>query len=486
MVLISGTSLMVEDLPNSDVVDYQIENNVSKMGIKLKTSAKSHTCFQIYIAEEFRTEYTITDELSEKLIYFKDDNDLVRLLGNNPNETQEEEDIFSEPPVVEAPEFEKPLPVVHLEKKDEVEDEDVKDNDSTSENVGEGVEDGESGASKSDKSIIPEIDLEMANTELPEALLMIPNITDDLDSLKMQLKTKDAIIAQKDGNIQDLKNKIDESYKLQEMQLAEVEALYKQKMAECQNLISELEQRGVGVSLDEETSRFLKYINYARNNKAIVKEGFTQEEVMKFGALKSKYTILSCASGDSSYSMLKQLKKYLESGHDCVILDFSNDNFLASIFKLNPKVKNTMGLLKDDVNPLSLLTDINGTKFISTTSYNDIALLNIDWGTTLKKIDDLAGGKDVVMVFGSISNFNVRYTVSKLATIGKLFVFAKCSPIILSSLYSDIQFIPKNRVRIVALEYIDVVKVILSKLAESFEIFAFAGDVEWNKLDLKR
>ena len=30
MVLISGTGLDLADLPNGDVVDYQIENNVSK------------------------------------------------------------------------------------------------------------------------------------------------------------------------------------------------------------------------------------------------------------------------------------------------------------------------------------------------------------------------------------------------------------------------------------------------------------------------
>ena len=78
-----------------------------------------------------------------------------------------------------------------------------------------------------------------------------------------------------------MKNKIEESYKLQEMQLLEVETLYKQKMMECQTLITELEQRGQGITLDEETSNFLKFINYARNPKAIVKEGFTPDEVNK-------------------------------------------------------------------------------------------------------------------------------------------------------------------------------------------------------------
>ena len=495
MILISGTSLAKEDLPNYDIMDYLIENNTQKMGIKLRTSAKSPSCFQIYIAEELQAEYTITDELAEKLVYFKSDEELVKLLDGG---TTEEEDCFStktEPEIV-VPEFEKPKPMVFLEKKEEVKEEPTVSESNESENS-ETVIEGQEGVlpevkvpsvnldKDKNQSVVPEIDLEMANTELPDSFLMIPNINDDVDSLKMLLQNKDGIIAQKDGIIKDLKNKIDEAYKLQEMQLEEVENLYKQKMAECQNLISELEQRGTGVNLDEETSKFLKFINYARSNKAIVKEGFSQEEVMSLGVLRSKYTIFSYASGDSSYSMFKQIKKYIDHGRDCIVLDFSNDNFLASVYKMNSRVKNTMGLLKDDVSPLTLLSEVSNTKFIPTTSFNDIALLNVDWGKTLRKIDDLAGGKDVIMIFGAINNFNVRYTVSKLATIGKLFIFVKCSPVVLSSLYSDVQFLPKNRVRIVALEYIEIVKTILSELSKYFEIFAFSGDVEWNKLELK-
>lgn len=503
MILISGTTLVKEDLPNFDMMDYQIENDTHKMGIKLKTSAKSPSCFQIYISEDFRTEYTITDELAEKLIYFKSDDELVKLLDGG---SVEDEDCFSkdaEPEIV-VPVFDKPKPVVFLDKKETEENtEEINissnvDEDTLEDSNTEIVLEGQEGIlpevkvpsvsvdkGKKTQSVIPEIDLEMANTELPDSFLMIPNINDDVDSLKMLLQNKDGIIAQKDGIIKDLKNKIDEAYKLQEMQLEEVENLYKQKMAECQNLINELEQRGSGVNLDEETSKFLKFINYARSNKAIVKEGFTQEEVMSLGVLRSRYTIFSYASGDSSYSMFKQIKKYIDSGRDCIVLDFSNDNFLASVYKMNSRVKNTMGLLKDDVSPLTLLSEVSNTKFIPTTSFNDIALLNVDWGKTLRKIDDLAAGKDVILLFGAINNFNVRYTVSKLATIGKLFIFAKCSPVVLSSLYSDVQFLPKNRVRIVALEYIEMVKTILSELSKYFEIFAFSGDVEWNKLELK-
>ena len=70
MILITGTNIDVTQLPRYETMDYQIDN--SNMNIKLKTVAKSTSCFQIFIAEDKRAEYTITDELSSKIKYFKD------------------------------------------------------------------------------------------------------------------------------------------------------------------------------------------------------------------------------------------------------------------------------------------------------------------------------------------------------------------------------------------------------------------------------
>ena len=66
-----------------------------------------------------------------------------------------------------------------------------------------------------------------------------------------------------------------------------------------------------------------------------------------------------------------------------------------------------------------------------------------------------------------------------------MYVFAKCSPIILSALYSDVQFIPKERVNIVALEYIEVVKTILNAFSSNFNINAYDKAVKWNELGIK-
>lgn len=480
MILITGTNLTVSDLPNNDMVEYQIENE--KMNIKLKTVAKSPTCFQIYISEDKRITYTITDDIINKIIYFKDDDDLLEKLENG--ETSKERDIFDETPEevepVSAPDFSNIKKEVEPQKAEEKEEKKstgkVKANLEKKDEVEEVKEENSDSLSLSD--------MEEANTDLPEDMLQIPNISDDVDSLKELLNTKDKIITQKDGMIKELKQTIEDSYKTQELQLIEVEEMWMKKANELQNIVDELQASKGGLDLDPEMQNFLKFYNYAERNKAIAKEGFTDIERQNIGTLSSIYTVFASGSGESYYSMIKQIKKYIDKRPNCIIIDFSNDIYLSSLLKINGKNGNTLDLLKEDRNPLSLLQDINGTKYIPTISYNDIGLLAIDWVKLLRKIDDLASGVPVILLFGNINNFNVRYTVSKLASIMTFYVFVKCSPIILTALYRDLAFIPKERVNILAIEYIEVVKNILAEMAKYNNVTAFSSDVEWKKLGM--
>lgn len=557
MVLITGTDLEVNDLPNNDIVDYIIDN--VKMNLKLKTVAKKKDCLQIYIIESKRTEYTITDELASKIVYFKDDKDLLRMLKGGA--MSNEKDIFDadyNTPVANssvvntAQTFEIPKDENELDadfnegsllKVESVSDEDsgIEDiksdidiktkstmsNEEDNENIEIEQEkeefkdidinqdltqmdedDSYANSSESIRLELPKIELpklelketssetkeipnftrniEDADTELPDILLQVPNINEDIDSLREMIANKDKIIAQKDGIIQDLNRNIEEVYKGQEIQIAEIQQLFGEKLNEAQEIIERLETRLKNNYLADDVARFLKFHSYALKYKGRVTEGFTEEERSRMGKLSSNYTIVTCGSGESDYSMLKQVCKLIDSGRPVLVLDFSNDNFLASTYKVKPKNGNTMNLLNDDMSPLTLLKDINGVKFIPTTNYNDIALLNIDWPTMLRKIDDLAGGRHVVLVFNRFNTFSVRYTVSKLADIGKLHIFVKCSPIVLSTLYSDAQFLPQNRVNIVAVDYIDVVKAILGELSKLYNVYAVSSDVDWvGKLGVK-
>ena len=487
MILITGTNLTVNDLPNNDIMDYQIET--TRMAIKLKTIAKSSECFCIYIAEDKRTDYTITDEIASKIIYFKDDADLLNKLNNGAK--SDYVDPFEEKPVeekpVEAPSFEPPEPVVeetpvikvNLTKTDETsESKNDEHNESDSNNTHETVEEV--------PSLIPNVDIEEVSGELSETLFEIPNIGEDTDSLKEQLKTKDRIIAQKDGMISELKKKINDVYSLQEKELIEVEDTWKKKLEEAQGIITSLNNKASSAYiLDDETTNFLKFIRYAQNSKAIVKESFTDDELRELGSLASKYTAFACGPGDSNYNMLNQVSSFISRNPRYLIVDFTNDGFLSLMYKFKSSNENILGLLRDDVNPMSIMKNIQDVRYIPATSYNDITLLNIDWVKLIKKLDSVAYGTPVLFLFGNINNFAVRYTISKLANIMKLHIFVKCAPMILSSLYVDIQYIPRDRISsIVAVQYYEGVQNVLAEMAKRYPIIATVNEVDWNKLEM--
>lgn len=474
MILIGGTSYKVEDLPMHEVMEYQIETG-QPLAIKLKTVAKSPTCFNIYLNESLRSEVTLTEEIFGKVVFFRDDAELINLLDNGK---PEDGDIFEEESL-EVPEFEQPEIESTVE---EISKEDADDDLIDETNV-----DNEEEVVEKSPFELPE--LEEVDTELPDVFLQIPNIGDDTDSLKVQLENKEKLIKQKESMIKDLELQIGDAYKLQEIQMLEIKELYDKKMDEANSAISELKEKAHDIQIDEDSIKFLKFVNYSKNSKAALKEGFTEAEKKSLGKLHSTYSIFACSSGDSLYSMMKQIKKYIDKNPNVVIVDFSNDYYLNTSLNLKSKY-NSLDITKiadnSDIDIMSIFKTLGGnTKLAPTTLYNDISLLGIDWVDILRRVDDYASGVPVILLFNNINSFAVRYTASKLSTIGKLFVFAKCTPLVLSAVFGDIKFIPENRVSLVALDYIAVVKTILDVISKSYPMLAFANDVEWNKLGLK-
>lgn len=543
MILIGGTNLTVEELPMSDIIEYQIESG-KKLEIKLRTIGRTSDCFGIYLHESLRSEVTITDEIMDKLKFFNDDNQLISYLMGEPDDEETtflEEDLEVELPDFGVPksrqnqedeeledelsEFEADSEDIFGEKEEEIKDifdedfEDTSELESELEEIeeSEGIFEGKSTEDIFDEEVkvediveenndVEELEkdievsdskekeevpyyeqLEEVDTELPDVFLQIPNLGDDTDSLKLQLETKDRIIKQKEGMIKELEQEREEIYKLQELQIKEIQEVYNKKMEEVQKIIADLEKRVKGPQLDDESLEFLKFLNYSKNYRAALREGFSEMERMKLGRLNSKYYILGAGSGDSLYSMLRNVKSYIEKNNSAIVVDFSNDPFLSTAFakhikRVNGKKIYSIDLANSDTNLLEMFTSFSKTKVLFSNLYNDIGLLNLNWVEILKKVDEYAGGKPVIFLFNNINSFAVRYTLSKLATIGTLYVFVKCSPLILTTLYGDINFIPEDRVNIVAMEYIDVVKNVLNVISTKYQVIPFAKEVDWKKL----
>ena len=188
------------------------------MNIKLKTVAKSTSCFQIFIAEDKRAEYTITDELSSKIKYFKDDSELIMMLENG-GEIKPQKDIFDDDddpvPEVVVPTFEPPKNEEVVEEKKEEKSDSKKKSILDKDDIETPADFNENSKADDSDEIIPILDLPDADTDLPEDIIKIPNFSDDVDSLKLRLEAKDKEIAQREAMIREYENRINKEYEVQ-------------------------------------------------------------------------------------------------------------------------------------------------------------------------------------------------------------------------------------------------------------------------------
>lgn len=487
MVLIGGTTLSKDSLPLADLVEYEVVQDPMRLNMFLRTMAKSASCVKVYLQMEQKS-ITLIPEVDAKVEYYNDDAELISLLQNSDdgskklqavdpedddlNDTKEEEEEV-------APTFDEIVP------DEPVEDVPVQTEVPAQENVensNRGIEvepeDTQKVESKSEL-IIPSVD-----TDLPESFLIIPEVGDDIDKLKLAIKSKDDIIKAKDATIMELKASIDDMYATQEKDMKDVCDTYQKTVDEANETIAKLKEAINTSVVSDAEAGFLKYQNYATNYKGALREGMSDEDKKFLGKIGSKISIFAAGAGDSLFSMMGHVTKLADSNANVLFVDFTNTNYLMTKYRWHGKgtIFNMVydGLLIEDIIQKSEKAEI-----IQGTVYNDIALLTIDWLGVLKKVLDYAKGRHIIFLFGNINSFAVRYVVEKLASVGTLDVFAKASPLILTSTFSDLKFIPNNKVKLIVLDYIDVVKAIVTEINKTYAITAFSKSITWDKLGIK-
>lgn len=468
MILISGTNLKVEDLPLSDIMNYAVETQEQFVKIKLKTIATSSVCLGVYLHKDLKGKYEITEAVAKKLIYFNTDDHLKTLLVNGgkeePEPEVEQEPIEEESSVVDFGVSEQAKTSKHEAEVLEL----------TPEPVAEVVERKTTGGFV----LIETVDVESDPTDI---VFSIPTIAEDTDSIKEKLVSKDRIIAQKDAQLAEMLKSLDDLYKLQDIQLVEIKDVYDKRIDEANTALSMANQKLKEAAIPEDLNGFLKFASYAQNPRASLREGYTREEIQSLGKLTSKIHVFAMAAGDSNISFMKSLNDLIERKPNALIVDFSNDQSIISRQRIKPML-NSIHLKDPEIDVATVVHDLKGTMLIPTGVYNDIALLTMDWLNIIKRLDRIAKGRPIIFIFNSINSFAVRYTFSKLSTIGEGSVFVKCNPVILMSAFSDMSFIPENRFRVVALNHFDGVNTILERISKTHKTVAFKDGIDWKKI----
>lgn len=446
MILISGTKLGVENLPFSDVIEYQVEYDIQLLVIKLKTVAKSSSCFGVYLSTDLLSSLSLSQEVLEKTKTFSDDDELLFMLGNEKQQENNSTTTDNVESVFEDITFDDPV---------------QKYSTSVNFDVGDNIQ---------------EVDL-----SLQEDFLTIPNSVDDIDSLKQQLELVKMTNNQLRSQLQDKDSSIDDLYRIQEIQLLEMKEGFEKRANEANKTIQDLLDRVGKYEKQENSGILMSYSKFTKNPKAVINEGFTNSEISTVKKSKSKIFIFASTSGDSLHGMMKNIQSLINDKNNLLIVDFSNDYYIIGNHKIQSR--DTSLLLNDpSISVESLVRPLSKVKYIPTGFFNDIALLGVDWFSVINRLISYADGANIVLLFNNINSFSVRYTVSKLSTLGSLLIFAKSSPLVLATMSCDIAFIPSDRFRVVVMEYIDVVKDLLEKISSKYAVSAFKGYVNWSKL----
>jgi hypothetical protein len=452
MILIGGTELETHEMPLGEMMDYLVENNPQILDIKLKTAAKSANCMAVFVHSDI--EVNVPEEVQPKFSTFSTDDELIVLLGGASSKAVEDSD--------EQEDVEEQLPEVQ--------------------------EFGSNDNSTSITDYVPTeiremIDVEEVDPNL-DGFMVIPNIGDDIDDLKVRMATQQQIIQQKDDRIEEMKRTLDQIYENQEVALIEMRESYEKRVNEVNDTLDKMKQRIQDSELSNEERTFLRFSAYSQNPKAALREGFTQEEVNRLGNLQSPlYVLASGGGGESLRRMLGSVHELIEDGTKALIVDFSNDFFLNAKFG-NKSKESSIHLNNDDIAISTLVKEYNKAKVIPSNIYNDISLLTFDWVKIIKKLDVYAGGRPIILLFSDISSFSAKYTVSRLSSIGETFIFTHSNPTVLVTLYMELGYMPHKRFKVVAMNYIEVVEPTLRHLGDHYSTQAFGGKIVWSKINM--
>lgn len=445
MILICGIEVDPASLPLAKELEYKVNSNLSLIPIALKTQARTESCVKVYLKRGVSIPESTIKPIESKLVYFDSEADLVSMLRGTSVESKSEVNKSS------------------VDSSEESSEQMVMDSTGGKTAVGEPKL-----TTVSSDSAVGEI--QEVSMNLPDIFMRIP-MDDDEDSLKQLLRSKDNIIEQQKLQLQEFDATLLKTYSDAEQAINSVKEAYDKKLDEATVAVNTLKKQ----LNDEINYGYGKFKVYGQYRHAYLQEGLSDKEKACLPKDYSNIEVIACGGGQSLYRMFDMVKKNMdESKQPYVFIDITGDY----VSTLHYGCKDVALLLKD-----SLTAEIE-TKFTegcrkqgssviaSCDPYHDILLLGVNWGTFLNNVTKLFGNKvRVFILLNSIQSFAVEFTLAKLATILKSYIFVKSSPVLIKYLYGKMNTIPVARgIKWLASDYFESVHSMLSAVSAKYSV----------------
>lgn len=448
MILICGIDIDANSLPLAEELEYRVNADANLATISLKTQARTDSCVKVYLKDGISVADSVIKPIEHKLVYFKSESDLRKLLEGSADEVESEEASGKEG-VTESSEEVAPQKIIDLtQSKSSAEEPKI--------------------VSVSSDTVVGEI--KEVNMDLPEIFMHIPVEGDDEDSLKQALRSKDKIIEQLSMQVKEAYESV---YNECNEQIENIKSTYNAKLGEATVAVNTLKAQ-----LDNEINKgYGRYRVYGQYSHAYLQEGLSDEEKSCLPSNYNNIEVIACGGGQSVYRMFQMIEKNMkESETPFVFIDLTGDYYSSTHFKCGDVAL----LLKNELTEETKKEFTEGCRkqgnsvIASCNPYHDILLLGINWGTVIKNINKLFGDKiRVFVLLNSIQSFAVEYTLAKLSTILKSFVFVKSSPLLINYLFGKMTTIPISRgIKWLASDSFESVESLLKKVGSKYAVIA--------------
>lgn len=323
------------------------------------------------------------------------------------------------------------------------------------------------------------IEQEVENTNEPEQEVSTPelNIEDLVSGVKLENKEVIKLqeeITQKEQEIEELKNKLQE--KAQELESEKQKAI-KEKEIQEDNYKSMLMEKDT--QIERQKNGLNRLQTYAQ------KVGIVTSDRIAININSPVKCLVATSLQDYTDMVHSVVGHILKTREETLIVDFSGYSSLTSVLRQYGH-KIATNYTSDDIETKiidDITTSISDTfEVITTSNTNQFVLLEYNWETILKKLDEYTNGVKILILLGDTHSFEVQYVSNLLSKVAETKIYCNTRPLEIIQVSKDLGYFTPANVELIFANYTANLKQAIMTIAYKYKTKPYGGEIDWGEI----
>lgn len=313
----------------------------------------------------------------------------------------------------------------------------------------------------------------------PEQEVSTPelNIEDLVSGVKLENKEVIKLqeeITQKEQEIEELKNKLQE--KAQELESEKQKAI-KEKEIQEDNYKSMLMEKDT--QIERQKNGLNRLQTYAQ------KVGIVTSDRIAININSPVKCLVATSLQDYTDMVHSVVGHILKTREETLIVDFSGYSSLTSVLRQYGH-KIATNYTSDDIETKiidDITTSISDTfEVITTSNTNQFVLLEYNWETILKKLDEYTNGVKILILLGDTHSFEVQYVSNLLSKVAETKIYCNTRPLEIIQVSKDLGYFTPINVELIFANYTANLKQAIMTIAYKYKTKPYGGEIDWGEI----